>query len=118
MTTDDLLNTIKNHPDKVSFEDVMAYITEHYHYSHARFTNGINHDTVINEAGTNEGSCKIFAFGEITGLTEAETLACFGQYYRDEVLNDPHGDSHANIRSFVKHGWQGIKFDQPALEKK
>jgi len=118
MTTDDLLNTIKNHQDNVTFEDVMAYITEHYHYTPARFTNGINNDTVINEAGTNEGSCKIFALGKMAGLTETETLACFGHYYRDEVLNDPQGDSHANIRSFVKHGWQGIKFDRPALVKK
>ena len=118
MTIENLLNTIRNHPNDINFNDVMKYITDHYHYTPARFTNGIDSDTVINEAGTNEGSCKIFAFGKLEGFSEAETLACFGQYYRDEVLNDPDGDNHANIRTFIKYGWQGIEFDHPILVKK
>jgi len=73
---------------------------------------------VINEAGNNEGSCKIFAFGQLARLSEAETLTCFGQYYRDDVLNNPHSNDHANIRMFIKYGWQGINFDSEALIKK
>ncbi|MCW8853741.1 MAG: HopJ type III effector protein [Gammaproteobacteria bacterium] len=118
MTTENFLQNLRISPDNINFTDAIEYIMEHYDYTPVTFTNGIDPDRVINQAGTNEGSCKIFAFGKIAGLTAAETLACFGQYYRDEVLNDPNGDNHANIRSFIKYGWQGINFDNEALVKK
>ena len=35
-----------------------------------------------------------------------------------EVLNDPEGDSHANIRNFITYGWEGLKFESPVLNKK
>ena len=114
MTAENLLNKIRNHPDEINFNEVIDYISEYYQYTPARFSNG----GVINEAGSNEGSCKIFAFGLQEGLSEAETLTCFGSYYRDEVLSTPTADNHANIRSFMKHGWQGIHFDTKALSKK
>jgi hypothetical protein len=38
------------------------------------------------------------------------TLKLFGQYYR-EVLADPDGDSHQNIRNFMKYGWDGVPFE-------
>lgn len=38
----------------------------------------------------------------------------FCEHYQG-VLNDPDGDAHANIRSFMKHGWDGITFSGPAL---
>ena len=31
-------------------------------------------------------------------------------YYRKDVLEDPDGDSHANIRAFMKGGWESVKF--------
>ena len=31
-------------------------------------------------------------------------------YYRKDVLEDPDGDSHANIRAFMKGGWDSVKF--------
>ena len=60
-------------------------------------------------AGENEGSCKVFAFGKIAGLSSVETLACFGEHYRG-VLADPEGDSHGNIRAFMESGWDGVEF--------
>lgn len=108
----ELLAQLNEQPDTVEFQQVMNTISEHYDYTPARFTNG---DT-INEAGSNEGSCKIFAFAQLNALSEAQTLACFGQYYRDDVLNNPQGDDHANIRNFMQHGWGGIAFDTPALQ--
>ena len=99
----------------VEFEDVIDVIDEYFDYTPTHFTNGHGHDTVNNQAGSNEGSCKIFAFATMQGLTEAETLACFGKYYRQDVLQHPEADDHANIRTFMRHGWKGIRFEQSAL---
>ena len=42
----------------------------------------------------------------------------FGSYYRDDVLGDPSGEDHANIRNFMKYGWDGVLFDSNALTAK
>jgi hypothetical protein len=89
----------------------MAVIEAHYDFSPTAFRNG---DTE-NAADTNNGSCKIFAFGLLNELTEAQTLACFGDYYRKDVLENPAGDDHQNIRNFIKYGWKGISFSADAL---
>ena len=70
-----------------------------------------------NAAGQNEGSCKILAFARLHQLTPEQTLHCFGGYYRKEVLGDPAGNSHQNIRQFMKTGWAGITFDYAPLAK-
>ena len=101
-------------PHTIHFEQVITLITEHYNYTPARFTNG----GVVNEAASNEGSCKIFAFAQLNGFSEMETLALFGQYYRDDVLGNPGGDNHANIRNFILDGWLGIQFDTEPLALK
>lgn len=111
MTLTDLLSALSKHPETVSFNDVINVITTHYNYVPSRFTNG----TISNEAGTNEGSCKIFAFAQLNKLTKAQTLACFGQYYREDVLQHPNGTDHGNIRNFIVSGWDGIKFYNEAL---
>ncbi|NNF96141.1 MAG: hypothetical protein HKM94_04340 [Halobacteria archaeon] len=49
------------------------------------------------------------------GRRELETLACFGKYYREDVLQHPQGTDHLNIRTFMRHGWSGIQFEYPAL---
>ena len=109
---------IKATPNAISFDTVMEYIEEHYEYTPARFTNGIKGDMVVNEEGSNEGSCKIFAFAKLVGLSERDTLACFGKFYIVDVLGNPNGDDHANIRTFIRRGWKGISFDKPALVEK
>jgi hypothetical protein len=108
------LNTLHVHPESIQFADIISHIAQHYDYSPTRFTNG----EVVNEAGKNEGSCKIFAFARLQGLGEMDTLALFGQYYRDDVLKHPSGNDHANIRTFMQHGWKGIHFDGVALTPK
>jgi hypothetical protein len=102
----------------IEFSQVMDVIAEHYDYTPARFANGVAQDRVINEAGRNEGSCKVFAFARLHGLSESETLACFGRYYRDDVLGHPDGTDHANIRSFMRHGWAGVSFASEPLTPK
>lgn len=37
-------------------------------------------------------------------------MQLWGQYYR-EVKDDPNGDSHQNIRNFMKYGWEGVPFE-------
>ena len=118
MSKQALIEKIKTQPDTVEFSEVIDTIATHYDYTPTRFSNGSGDDTAISEAGSNEGSCKIFAFAQLNGLNENETLACFGKYYREDVLQHPEGSDHANIRNFMRHGWQGIHFEQSALQEK
>ena len=115
MTVEQLIQQLKDNPESVEFEQVMEAIAAGYDYSPTRFVNGLGEEKAVNEAGTNEGSCKIFAFAKLNGLNEQETLACFGRYYREDVLQYPDGSDHANIRNFMKHGWAGIAFEGEAL---
>ncbi|MCK4587980.1 MAG: HopJ type III effector protein [Gammaproteobacteria bacterium] len=115
MSTEELIALIKTQPDKVEFDQVIDVIDDNYEYTPTHFTNGQGHDQVINQSGSNEGSCKIFAFATLEGLNENETLACFGKYYREDVLNHPEGNDHANIRTFMRHGWSGIQFEGTVL---
>lgn len=104
----------------VSFDETMSVIMAHYDYTPTTFTNGIGDNALVNQAGTNEGSCKIFAFALLHGLNEAQTLNLFGDYYRIDVQQNPAGSDHQNIRNFMKFGWQGIHFaeDRLSLQRK
>lgn len=101
-------------PEQIEFSDTMAIIDNNYSFTPSAFTNG---DT-MNEANQNNGSCKIFAFGLLNNLSAEQVLACFGAYYREDVLQNPEGDDHQNIRNFMVSGWNGIKFDSQALSPK
>jgi len=118
MTIDDIITQIKTQAGNVNFQDVIDCIDKYFDYTPVHFTNGQGHDVVMNQAGSNEGSCKIFSFATLEGFSEVETLACFGQYYRQDVLLQPTGTDHANIRAFMRHGWCGIRFEQSALHKR
>lgn len=110
-TEADLLNQLKQQENNVEFEQVMQVIADNYQYQPTTFTNG----SLGNEAGSNEGSCKIFYFAQLNKLNQQQTLACFGLFYREDVLKNPTGNDHGNIRNFMKTGWQGIEFTQAAL---
>ena len=118
MSLDDLIQQIKNRPNTVEFEQVMAVIDACYDYTESAFSNGVGDDRVDNAAGENAGSCRIFAFAQINGLNQSETLVCFGRYFREDVIGHPEGRDHANIRTFMRHGWQGIRFEQTVLVAK
>jgi len=102
----------------VSFQDTMAVISEHYDYHPVEFSNGQGERGLVNLAGVNEGSCKIFAFALLHDLDKQQTLNLFGDFYRQDVLGDPDGTSHQNIRNFIKYGWEGIQFEEMPLEEK
>lgn len=114
MNLDAFLQKLNQSPESVDFTDTMAAIETTYDFTPSAFTNG----TLRNEAGQNSGSCKLFAFALLNQLSEQQTLACFGAYYRDDVLKHPEGTDHQNIRNFMKTGWAGVKFDSMPLTPK
>lgn len=104
--------------EAVGFNETIAVITENYNYQPTEFDNGLNEQLLVNQAGTNEGSCKIFAFAQLHQLNQQQTLNLFGDYYRIDVLNDPNGTGHQNIRNFMQYGWDGVCFKGVALTAK
>ena len=108
------LEKLNTTPQSIAFADTMATVEENYNFTETAFKNGDTH----NEAGKNSGSCKLFAFAQLNQLSKEATLACFGEYYRKDVLENPTGSDHANIRNFIKYAWEGIQFEGKALEIK
>ncbi|HSF55127.1 MAG TPA: HopJ type III effector protein [Algoriphagus sp.] len=109
-----LLEKIQLSPESINFQEVIDFIDSNYDFTPTLFTNG---DTV-NDVGQNNGSCKIFFFAQLQGLSKEQTLALFGDYYRVDVLGKPEGDDHKNIRNFMAYGWEGIQFDGEPLVSK
>lgn len=118
MNSEQLIKQLETAAESVSFSQVIETIESEYNYTATRFTNGSGEQMAVNEAGTNEGSCKIFAFAQLNNLNQQQTLQCFGDYYRVDVLQNPEAADHANIRNFIRHGWDGIHFDSTALTVK
>ena len=114
MNVNELIKQCREAPQSVEFKQVMAVIDQHYDYTPSQFSNG----AINNPAGSNEGSCKIFAFAQLNNLSEMETLSLFGHYYRDDVMGHPEGNDHKNIRNFLLDGWLGIQFDKVVLHEK
>ena len=109
-----LLEQLEQAQETINFKEVIAYIDENYDFTPTKFTNG----NTINEANQNNGSCKVFSFAQLKNLSKEQTLWLFGEFYREDVLNNPDGTDHQNIRNFMKFGWEGISFDGEALKKK
>jgi hypothetical protein len=111
MNLKNFLHHLNNTPENIEFKDTMAVIEALYDFTPTSFKNG----ELLNEAGKNSGSCKLFAFAQLQQLNPQQTLACFGAYYRDDVLKNPLGTDHQNIRNFQTTAWAGIKFDSNPL---
>lgn len=108
------LDKLDTTSESIEFTETMAVIEANYLFTETTFSNGKQK----NKAGQNSGSCKVFAFAQLQNLSELHTLACFGIYYRDDVLKFPENDDHQNIRQFMANGWSGITFSACALVKK
>lgn len=106
MCISDLLKQLNTNKEDLEFADVISLIDKGYDYSPCAFING----GIFNKAGCNVGSCKIFAFADANNLTQEQTLALFGRHYREDVLLDPDGHNHSNIRNFMRYGWRGVSF--------
>lgn len=114
MTIQAFLEKVKQTPTQITFPETIAVIEENYNFTPTAFQNGAQQ----NAAGENSGSCKLFSFAKLHNLGEEETLACFGAFYFEEVLKDPNGTNHQNIRNFINLGWDGIQFEGNALKLK
>ena len=114
MSIHSFLEKVKQTPNAITFQETIAVIEENYDFTPTAFQNGLQHNSV----GENSGSCKLFAFAKLQHLSQEETLACFGAFYYDEVLKNPEGTNHQNIRNFMKTGWNGIQFEGEALSLK
>ena len=114
MELNHFLQRLNESPDSVTFDDTLAVIDSLYQFTPVSFNNG----TLLNEAGKNNGSCKLLSFASLHNLSPRQTLTCFGAYYRDDVLKHPDGTDHQNIRNFINSGWAGIKFHGMALTPK
>ena len=97
----------------ITFKETMQVIENYYNFNPTAFTNG----DIINNAGENNGSCKLFAFAMHQELIKEETLLCFGEHYQS-VLEDKNGTSHQNIRNFMKTSFKGLSFENEALTLK
>ncbi|MDO3423449.1 HopJ type III effector protein [Chryseobacterium sp. APV1] len=109
-----LFEQLEKSAEEIQFKDVISFIDEHYYFTPTKFTNG----NTVNEANQNNGSCKIFSFAKLNDLSKEETLNLFGEFYREDVLKNPEGTDHQNIRNFIESGWEGISFEGNALSRK
>lgn len=114
MNLNQFLKKLNTTPLTIDFKDTMGVVENEYNFTETAFKNG----ETKNEAGQNSGSCKLFAFAQLNNLSQQATLACFGDYYRKDVLENPNGTDHGNIRNFIQYGWKGIQFEGTALTKK
>ncbi|CAM3716301.1 HopJ type III effector protein [Flavobacterium gelidilacus] len=112
MTVLELIDKVKQ-AEVLIFSDVLETIDGSYNFIPTKFING----NVINEANTNNGSCKVFSFAKMLNLSSTETLFLFGEHYQ-KVLATPKEDDHQNIRNFMQFGWEAISFEENALDKK
>ena len=109
-----LFEQLEKSAEEIQFKDVISFTDEHYDFTPTKFTNG----NTVNEANQNNGSCKIFSFAKLNDLSKEETLNLFGEFYREDVLKNPEGTDHQNIRNFMESGWEGIYFEGKALSRK
>lgn len=113
MTVAKLVEKIKTQPANIQFSEIIETVNANFTFTPTAFKNG----ETMNEANQNNGSCKVFSFAKKQNLSKDETLACFGDYYRKDVLENSEGSDHQNIRNFIKFGWEGIVFEGEALSE-
>ena len=106
MTVDQFLAELNEKPENIQFTDTMQIIDSQYNFSPCEFTNG----NQLNEANENNGSCKLISFAKLHKLNIEQTLQCFGDYYRVDVLQNPENNDHQNIRNLMIFGWKGVSF--------
>ena len=114
MTVDNFISKLRSNPKKVVFSETMSVIENNYVFTPTAFKNG----DLQNSDAENLGSCKVFSFAVKQQLTKEETLACFGQYYFIDVLENPNGTDHQNIRNFMNTGFEGLVFEDETLVEK
>lgn len=111
MQLDAFITKLNTTPTQITFADTIATVDVNYDFTPTAFRNG----ELENAAGQNSGSCKLLSFAKLHNLSLTQTLHCFGEYYRTDVLQHPDATDHQNIRNFIRFGWDGIHFPNIAL---
>lgn len=111
MTREELIT--KSKTSELQFQEVLDHIAEQYHYSPTSFQNG----NLKNLASENQGSAKVLYFAKLNDLPQQDTLGLFAEHYQN-VLENPIGEGHQNIRQFMANGWNGVTFDADVLTAK
>ena len=106
MTIEEFVTKLKEKPKQLVFSETMSVIEKNYVFTPTAFKNGDLQNS------------KVFSFALKQQLTKEETLACFGQYYFIDVLENPNGTDHQNIRNFMNTGFKGLIFDNETLVEK
>ena len=114
MTIEAFIKKLQSKPKTIAFSETMSAVERYYEFTPTAFKNGV----LNNKLDENLGSCKLFAFAKAQGFTKEETLACFGKFYFEDVLNNPNGNGHQNIRNFMNTGFEGLFFGGEPLTKK
>lgn len=114
MQLDAFLTKLTTTPDQITFAETIATVDAHYEFTPTAFRNG----ELENAAGQNSGSCKLLSLAQLHNLSPEQTLQCFGDYYRTDVLQHPDATDHQNIRNFMRFGWEGVRFEGAALALK
>lgn len=92
----------------ICFQDVIRIVHRHYDCVPVAFSTGVGTSRrTDNPAGSNTGSSQLLAFARRLGLDAQTTLTLYAEHYRD-VLAEPDGHSHLNIRAFMANGWAGV----------
>lgn len=113
MKLENFLKKLKDSPETVMLEDTLSTIDALYEFTPVAFSNGDMH----NAAGEAERSCRMYAFAQLHGLSEQQTLLCFGEHYR-EVLADPDGVAHRTIRIFMRSGFAGLRYEAMPIQRR
>lgn len=111
MQLDAFLTKLNATPNQITFADTIATVDANYDFTPTAFRNG----ELQNAAGQNSGSCKLLSLAQLHTLSVEQTLHCFGEYYRTDVLQHPDAIDHQNIRNFIRFGWDGVRFEGSAL---
>ena len=111
MQLDAFLTKLNATPDQITFADTIATVDANYDFTPTAFVNG----ELENAVGQNSGSCKLLSLAKLHNLSPEQTLHCFGDYYRIDVLQNPNATDHQNIRNFIRFGWDGVCFEGNAL---
>lgn len=104
---------LKLEADEIQFADVLAHIDSQYTHTSTAFKNGNQYN-----AGTeNQGSARVLFYAHLNNLSKEETLSLFAEHYQN-VLDNPDGTNHQNIRQFMQNGWEGVEFEGTVLMPK
>ncbi|MDM1294651.1 HopJ type III effector protein [Sphingobacterium sp. N143] len=103
----------KSASGQLQFQEVLDHIAAHYDYHPTTFQNG----SLQNSKEENQGSAKLLYFAQLNQLSKEDTLRLFAEHYQN-VLDNPTGEGHQNIRQFMANGWDGVAFEQAVLNLK